>query len=144
MSHELLRETPSQTAGPYVHIGLALAAAGCDMAVVEEWLGNPVVEVGGVSVGIGEVGVDGGFGRRCVLVVSVVWVEFWVFDVNLVVTESDVDRLSVVETLCGVLRRAGSRVPAVIVARVFSGDGHHRERSQPLAGGGASSNPIAQ
>ena len=28
MSHELLRETPSQTAGPYVHIGLALAAAG--------------------------------------------------------------------------------------------------------------------
>ena len=28
MPIELLPETPSQTAGPYVHIGLALAAAG--------------------------------------------------------------------------------------------------------------------
>lgn len=28
MTNELLPETPSQTAGPYVHIGLALAAAG--------------------------------------------------------------------------------------------------------------------
>ena len=28
MPIELLAETPSQTAGPYVHIGLALAAAG--------------------------------------------------------------------------------------------------------------------
>ena len=27
MPIELLKETPSQTAGPYVHIGLALAAA---------------------------------------------------------------------------------------------------------------------
>ena len=28
MPVQLLPETPSQTAGPYVHIGLALAAAG--------------------------------------------------------------------------------------------------------------------
>ncbi|VFT37656.1 protocatechuate 3,4-dioxygenase subunit alpha [Pseudomonas aeruginosa] len=37
MSHELLRETPSQTAGPYVHIGLALAAAGNPTRDLEIW-----------------------------------------------------------------------------------------------------------
>lgn len=35
--HDLLPETPSQTAGPYVHIGLALAAAGNPTRAVEIW-----------------------------------------------------------------------------------------------------------
>lgn len=35
--HDLLPETPSQTAGPYVHIGLALAAAGNPTREVEIW-----------------------------------------------------------------------------------------------------------
>ncbi|MCY1494203.1 Protocatechuate 3,4-dioxygenase alpha chain [compost metagenome] len=37
MSIELLPETPSQTAGPYVHIGLALAAAGNPPRPQEIW-----------------------------------------------------------------------------------------------------------
>lgn len=37
MSLELLPETPSQTAGPYVHIGLALAAAGNPVREREIW-----------------------------------------------------------------------------------------------------------
>ena len=37
MPIELLRETPSQTAGPYVHIGLALAAAGNPSRPEEIW-----------------------------------------------------------------------------------------------------------
>ncbi|MFZ6044677.1 protocatechuate 3,4-dioxygenase subunit alpha [Pseudomonas sp. CR3202] len=37
MSIELLPETPSQTAGPYVHIGLALAAAGNPTRDQEIW-----------------------------------------------------------------------------------------------------------
>ena len=37
MPIELLQETPSQTAGPYVHIGLALAAAGNPARPVEIW-----------------------------------------------------------------------------------------------------------
>ncbi|SDO15944.1 protocatechuate 3,4-dioxygenase subunit alpha [Pseudomonas jinjuensis] len=37
MSIELLPETPSQTAGPYVHIGLALAAAGNPTRPQEIW-----------------------------------------------------------------------------------------------------------
>ena len=37
MPIELLKETPSQTAGPYVHIGLALAAAGIEPREHEIW-----------------------------------------------------------------------------------------------------------
>ena len=37
MNSELLPETPSQTAGPYVHIGLALAAAGNPTRDQEVW-----------------------------------------------------------------------------------------------------------
>lgn len=37
MNFELLPETPSQTAGPYVHIGLALAAAGNPTREQEIW-----------------------------------------------------------------------------------------------------------
>lgn len=37
MNFELLPETPSQTAGPYVHIGLALAAAGNPTRDQEVW-----------------------------------------------------------------------------------------------------------
>lgn len=37
MSVQLLPETPSQTAGPYVHIGLALAAAGNPARPQEIW-----------------------------------------------------------------------------------------------------------
>jgi len=37
MPIELLKETPSQTAGPYVHIGLALAAAGLPPRTEELW-----------------------------------------------------------------------------------------------------------
>ena len=37
MSIELMPETPSQTAGPYVHIGLALAAAGNPSRDQEIW-----------------------------------------------------------------------------------------------------------
>src|SRR3990167_5414723 len=37
MPIELLAETPSQTAGPYVHIGLALAAAGNPSRDQEVW-----------------------------------------------------------------------------------------------------------
>lgn len=37
MPVELLQETPSQTAGPYVHIGLALAAAGNPGREQEVW-----------------------------------------------------------------------------------------------------------
>ncbi|MFF7706148.1 protocatechuate 3,4-dioxygenase subunit alpha [Pseudomonas sp. NPDC007930] len=37
MPIELLKETPSQTAGPYVHIGLALAAAGNPPREQEIW-----------------------------------------------------------------------------------------------------------
>lgn len=37
MNFELLPETPSQTAGPYVHIGLALAAAGNPTRDQEIW-----------------------------------------------------------------------------------------------------------
>ncbi|MBP3859868.1 MAG: protocatechuate 3,4-dioxygenase subunit alpha, partial [Pseudomonas sp.] len=37
MPIELLPETPSQTAGPYVHIGLALAAAGNPSRPEEIW-----------------------------------------------------------------------------------------------------------
>ena len=37
MPIELLPETPSQTAGPYVHIGLALAAAGNPPRPEEIW-----------------------------------------------------------------------------------------------------------
>ena len=37
MPVELLPETPSQTAGPYVHIGLALAAAGNPIREQEIW-----------------------------------------------------------------------------------------------------------
>ncbi len=37
MPIELLPETPSQTAGPYVHIGLALAAAGNPARDQEIW-----------------------------------------------------------------------------------------------------------
>lgn len=37
MPVELLRETPSQTAGPYVHIGLALQAAGNPVRDQEVW-----------------------------------------------------------------------------------------------------------
>ncbi len=37
MPVELLKETPSQTAGPYVHIGLALAAAGNPSRPQEIW-----------------------------------------------------------------------------------------------------------
>ncbi|MDP3848008.1 MAG: protocatechuate 3,4-dioxygenase subunit alpha [Pseudomonas sp.] len=37
MPIELLKETPSQTAGPYVHIGLALAAAGNPSREQEVW-----------------------------------------------------------------------------------------------------------
>lgn len=37
MPIELLKETPSQTAGPYVHIGLGLAAAGIEPREHEIW-----------------------------------------------------------------------------------------------------------
>jgi protocatechuate 3,4-dioxygenase alpha subunit len=37
MPIKLLKETPSQTAGPYVHIGLALAAAGIEPREHEIW-----------------------------------------------------------------------------------------------------------
>lgn len=37
MPIQLLKETPSQTAGPYVHIGLALAAAGIEPREHEIW-----------------------------------------------------------------------------------------------------------
>ncbi|MEX5624161.1 protocatechuate 3,4-dioxygenase subunit alpha, partial [Pseudomonas syringae] len=37
MPIELLPETPSQTAGPYVHIGLALEAAGNPTRDQEIW-----------------------------------------------------------------------------------------------------------
>lgn len=37
MPVQLLPETPSQTAGPYVHIGLALAAAGNPVRELEIW-----------------------------------------------------------------------------------------------------------
>lgn len=37
MNFELLPETPSQTAGPYVHIGLAMAAAGNPTRDQEVW-----------------------------------------------------------------------------------------------------------
>ncbi len=37
MPIELLPETPSQTAGPYVHIGLALEAAGVAPRPQEIW-----------------------------------------------------------------------------------------------------------
>jgi protocatechuate 3,4-dioxygenase alpha subunit len=37
MPIELLKETPSQTAGPYVHIGLALSAAGIEPRTHEIW-----------------------------------------------------------------------------------------------------------
>ncbi|BBN57542.1 hypothetical protein TRE132_56670 [Pseudomonas chlororaphis subsp. aurantiaca] len=37
MPIQLLPETPSQTAGPYVHIGLALAAAGNPTRSDEIW-----------------------------------------------------------------------------------------------------------
>ena len=37
MNSELLPETPSQTAGPYVHIGLAMAAAGNPTRDQEVW-----------------------------------------------------------------------------------------------------------
>jgi protocatechuate 3,4-dioxygenase alpha subunit len=37
MPIDLLKETPSQTAGPYVHIGLALAAAGIEPREHEIW-----------------------------------------------------------------------------------------------------------
>ncbi|MXI63733.1 protocatechuate 3,4-dioxygenase subunit alpha, partial [Mycobacterium tuberculosis] len=37
MPVQLLPETPSQTAGPYVHIGLALAVAGNPSRELEIW-----------------------------------------------------------------------------------------------------------
>lgn len=61
MPIELLPETPSQTAGPYVHIGLALAAAGNPSRPEEIWsemakpgaAGEPIVLFGNVYDGNG-------------------------------------------------------------------------------------------
>lgn len=61
MNRELLPETPSQTAGPYVHIGLALAAAGNPAREREIWNqmakadapGEHILLIGQVSDGNG-------------------------------------------------------------------------------------------
>ena len=61
MPIELLPETPSQTAGPYVHIGLALEAAGVAPRPEEIWsemakpdaAGEPIVLFGNVYDGNG-------------------------------------------------------------------------------------------
>lgn len=61
MPIELLKETPSQTAGPYVHIGLALAAAGnpsraqeiCNQLAKPEAAGEHISLVGQVYDGNG-------------------------------------------------------------------------------------------
>jgi len=57
----LLPETPSQTAGPYVHIGLALAAAGNPVRELEIWnemakpeaAGEHILLIGQVFDGMG-------------------------------------------------------------------------------------------
>ena len=61
MPVQLLPETPSQTAGPYVHIGLALAAAGNPTREQEIWnemakpdaAGEHIILVGNVYDGSG-------------------------------------------------------------------------------------------
>lgn len=77
MPIELLPETPSQTAGPYVHIGLALAAAGNPPRPEEIWNqmakpdapGEHIVLVGNVYDGNGHLVKDS-------------FIEFWQADHN--------------------------------------------------------------
>ncbi|MGN5520090.1 protocatechuate 3,4-dioxygenase subunit alpha [Halopseudomonas sp. Lyrl_26] len=77
MNQELLAETPSQTAGPYVHIGLALAAAGNPERDLE--IGNRLVSEAASGKHIRLVGqVFDGNGH----LIRDAYLEFWQADSN--------------------------------------------------------------